>query len=154
MLLWRWAEHMEKRGSHILGTHWLGQISGPMNCWGRSQHVREDQFYLSHHSSREPPRISTSLRKYESPKCTASILSHVNARWRKPIQTFCKSLFEPNWGHAQKQDLNGLRKCPREWQVCNSFYTLRIKEENVKEGYMKSIVGRLRKPEKAKLRNL
>lgn len=48
----------------------------------------------------------------------------------KPIKKFYKSLLESNFsGHAQKQDLNRLRKCSEEWQLCSSSYALDSKEQ-------------------------
>ena len=52
----------------------------------------------------------------------------------KRVENFCKSLFEPNWWHAGKQDL----ECSREWQFCSSFYAFTIKEETPKEDYLKA----------------
>ena len=42
---------------------------------------------------------------------------------------------------ARKQNLNGLRKCSREWHFCSLFYT---SKEEAEGGYMKSIGDRLK----------
>lgn len=56
----------------------------------------------------------------------------VNIRSSKPKEKNFKSLFEPNRGHAWSKIWMDWEKRSEEWQFGISFYTIRIKEENIR----------------------
>lgn len=96
-------------------------------------HVRSTPVILQEGGPAGSPAKETDERK-ETDRATDQVLLQCRCENVQPVENFYQSSSETKIsGRARTQNLNGLRRCSRGRQFGGSFYTFRIKGENVRK---------------------